>query len=149
MKITVNGKTVEAQAGETLLTVLRREGIHVPTLCHMEGMLPSGACRICVVEAEGQANLIPSCSFPAAEGMKILTNSPRVINARKTVVELLLGSHPDDCLYCAKQPTCELSKLSSDYGVRNRRFPVTKKKKPLDISSPSISRDPDKCLLCA
>ena len=148
MKLTVNGKPVEAQAGETLLTVLRREGVHVPTLCHMEGMLPSGACRICVVEVEGQANLIPSCSFPAAEGMKILSNSPRVINARRTVVELLLGSHPDDCLYCAKQPTCDLNRLSRDYGVTSRRFPVTRKKKPLDISSPSISRDPDKCILC-
>lgn len=148
MKLTVNGKSVEAQAGETLLNVLRREGIHVPTLCHMEGMLPSGACRICVVEMEGQANLVPSCSFPAAEGMKIVTNSPKVVNARKTIIELLLGSHPDDCLYCAKQPTCELSKLSSDYGVRTRRFPAGKKKKPLDISSPSISRDPDKCILC-
>jgi len=148
MKLTVNGKTVEAQAGETLLTVLKREGVHVPTLCHMEGMLPTGACRICVVEMEGQANLVPSCSFPAAEGMKILTNSPKVVNARKTIIELLLGSHPDDCLYCAKQPTCELSKLSSDYGVRSRRFRTDKKKKPLDISSPSISRDPDKCILC-
>jgi len=148
MKLTVNGRSVEAQAGETLLNVLRREGIHVPTLCHMEGMLPSGACRICVVEMEGQANLVPSCSFPAAEGMKIITNSPKVVNARKTIIELLLGSHPDDCLYCAKQPTCELSKLSSDYGVRTRRFPADKKKKPLDISSPSISRDPDKCILC-
>ncbi len=148
MKLTVNGKTVEAQAGETLLTVLRREGIDVPTLCHMEGMLPTGACRICVVEVEGQGNLIPSCSFSAADGMKVLTNSPRVINARKTVVELLLGSHPDDCLYCAKQPACELSRLSRDYGVADRRFPVQKKKRPLDISSPSIRRDPDKCILC-
>jgi len=148
MKLTVNGKNVEAQSGETILTLLKREGINVPTLCHMEGMLPSGACRICVVEVEGQANLIPSCSFPAAEGMRILTNSPRVINARTTVVELLLGSHPDDCLYCAKQPTCDLSRLSREYGITNRRFPVAKKKKPLDISSPSISRDPEKCILC-
>jgi NADH-quinone oxidoreductase subunit G/NADP-reducing hydrogenase subunit HndD len=148
MKLTVNGKAVEAQNGETILVLLRREGITVPTLCHMEGMMPSGACRICVVEVEGQANLIPSCSFPVAEGMKILTNSPRVINARSTVVELLLGSHPDDCLYCAKQPTCDLSRLSREYGVTSRRFPVSKKKKPLDISSPSISRDPDKCILC-
>ncbi len=148
MKLTVNGKTVEARSGETILTLLRREGISVPTLCHLEGMLPSGACRICVVEVEGQANLIPSCSFPAAEGMKILTNSPRVINARTTVVELLLGSHPDDCLYCAKQPVCDLSKLSREYGITTRRFPVARKKKPLDISSPSISRDPDKCILC-
>ena len=148
MKLTINGNPVEAQPGDTILAALKRQGIHVPTLCHMEGMLPSGACRICVVEVEGQNNLIPSCSFPAAEGMKVQTNSPRVINARKTVVELLLGSHPDDCLYCAKQPTCDLSRLAREYGVRDRRFPVGKKKKPLDISSPSISRDPDKCILC-
>jgi NADH-quinone oxidoreductase subunit G/NADP-reducing hydrogenase subunit HndD len=148
MKLTVNGKEVEAQNGETILSLLKREGIKVPTLCHMEDMLPSGACRICVVEVEGAPNLVPSCSFPAAEGMKIHTNSPRVINARKTVIELLLGSHPDDCLYCAKQPTCDLSRLSREYGVRGRKFPVTKKKKPLDISSPSITRDPDKCILC-
>ena len=148
MKLTINGNPVEAQPGDTILAALKRQGIHVPTLCHMEGMLPSGACRICVVEVEGQNNLIPSCSFPAAEGMKVQTNSPRVINARKTVVELLLGSHPDDCLYCAKQPTCDLSRLAREYGVRDRRFPVAKKKKPLDISSPSISRDPDKCILC-
>lgn len=148
MKVTVNGNSVEAQSGETVLSLLRREGVPVPTLCHLEGMLPSGACRICVIEIEGQANLIPSCSFPAAEGMKILTNSPRVINARRTVVELLLGSHPDDCLYCAKQPSCELNRLSREYGVTSRRFPVARKRRPLDISSPSISRDPDKCILC-
>lgn len=148
MKLTVNGKSVEAQSGETVLSLLRREGVPVPTLCHLEGMLPSGACRICVIEIEGQANLIPSCSFPAADGMKILTNSPRVINARRTVVELLLGSHPDDCLYCAKQPSCELNRLSREYGVTSRRFPVPRKRRPLDISSPSISRDPDKCMLC-
>ncbi len=148
MKLTVNGKTTEAQPGETLLAVLRREGIKVPTLCHMEDMLPSGACRICVVEVEGQANLIPSCSYPVAEGMKILTNSPRVINARKTVVELLLGSHPDDCLYCAKQPSCQLSALSREYGITGRRFPVITSKKSLDVSSPAIARDPEKCILC-
>jgi len=148
MKLTVNGKSVEAQNGETILSLLKREGIKVPTLCHMEDMLPSGACRICVVEVEGQNNLVPSCSFPAAEGMKILTHSPRVVNARKTVVELLLGSHPDDCLYCAKQPSCELSALSRQYGVSGRRFPVTRKRKPLDVSSPSITRDPEKCILC-
>ena len=148
MKLMVNGNSVEAQSGETVLSLLRREGVPVPTLCHLEGMLPSGACRICVVEIEGQANLLPSCSYPAAEGMKILTNSPRVIKARRTVVELLLGSHPDDCLYCAKQPSCELNRLSREYGVTSRRFPVARKRRPLDISSPSISRDPDKCILC-
>ncbi len=148
MKLTVNGKEMEAKAGETILAALKREGIKVPTLCHMEDMLPSGACRICVVEVEGAPNLVPSCSFPAAEGMKIHTNSPRVINARKMIIELLLGSHPDDCLYCAKQPTCDLSRLAREYGVTKRKFPVQTRRKNMDISSPSILRDPEKCILC-
>lgn len=148
MKLTVNGKELEAKSGETILTLLKREGIKVPTLCHMEDMLPSGACRLCVVEVEGAPGLVPSCSFPAAEGMKIHTNSPRVINARKTIIELLLGSHPDDCLYCAKQPSCDLSRLSREYGVTKRKFPVITRRRNLDVSSPSIVRDPEKCILC-
>ncbi len=148
MKLTVNGKELEAKSGETILTLLKREGVKVPTLCHMEDMLPSGACRLCVVEVEGAPGLVPSCSFPAAEGMKIHTNSPRVINARKTIIELLLGSHPDDCLYCAKQPSCDLSRLSREYGVTKRKFPVITRRRNLDVSSPSIVRDPEKCILC-
>ncbi|HPO96220.1 MAG TPA: NADH-dependent [FeFe] hydrogenase, group A6 [Elusimicrobiales bacterium] len=148
MKVYVNGKEVEAKAGDTILNVLKSQSVDVPTLCHMEGKIPSGACRICVVEIEGQANLVPSCSYPITEGMRIKTNSPRVINARKTIIELLLSSHPDDCLYCDKQDSCELLFLARKYGVNEKRFVKTVRNLKPDFSSPSIIRDPNKCILC-
>ncbi len=91
MNIEVNGKTIEAKKGETILEALTRAGIKVPTLCYMKDLAPTGACRICVVEIEGRPGLIPSCAYPVEEGMKIKTHSPRVVRARKTIVELLLS----------------------------------------------------------
>ncbi len=146
--IEANGRTVEAKAGETILSVLRREGIHVPTLCHMEGLEPSGACRLCVVELEGSANLVPACSFPVSEGMKVRTGTPKVLEARKTIVELLLSNHPDDCLYCSRSGNCDLQKLAGDLGVRQRHYREPRPSRELDVSSPSIIRDPAKCILC-
>jgi NADH-quinone oxidoreductase subunit G/NADP-reducing hydrogenase subunit HndD len=146
--IEVNGQKIEAKKGETILTALKRAGIHVPTLCYMEGLAPSGACRMCVVEVEGFANLIPSCSFPVSENLKIKTNSPMVLKARKTIIELLLSNHPDDCLYCIRGGDCDLQRLARDNGVRNRVFRGDKRHIDKDISGPSISREPDKCILC-
>jgi iron-only hydrogenase group A len=146
--IQVNNRPVQAEPGETLLDALRRAGIHVPTLCYMEGLPPTGACRLCVVEVEGQRSLVPSCAFPAAEGMKVRTHSPRVVAARRSVVELLLASHPDDCLYCVRNGDCELQGLAEELGVRERAYRGGKKAADLDISSPSIVRDPAKCILC-
>jgi iron-only hydrogenase group A len=143
-----DGRAIEANEGETLLTALRRAGIHVPTLCYMEGLLPSGACRLCIVEMDGSANLVPACSYPASPGLKIHTRSTRVLEARKTLVELLLSSHPDDCLYCARNNKCTLQTLAADLGVRHRRYRGAQVPKPLDVSSPSIVRDPSKCILC-
>jgi iron-only hydrogenase group A len=148
MTIEVNGRQVEAKAGEMLLTVLRREGIHVPTLCNMEGLLPSGACRMCVVEVEGRPGLVPSCAAPVAGGMKVQTHSGRALRARKTIVELLLADHPDDCLYCVRSGKCDLQTLSSELGVRTRRYAGARNSQRPDLSSPSIVRDPDKCILC-
>ncbi len=148
MKIEVNGRTIEAREGEMLLAALRRVGLKVPTLCHIEGLFPSGACRMCVVEVEGQRGLAPSCAFPVCEGMKVKTHSPRVMRARKMIVELLLADHPDDCLYCVRNGTCELQALAADLGVRERRIRGARKVQPVDASSPSIVRDPDKCVLC-
>jgi NADH-quinone oxidoreductase subunit G/NADP-reducing hydrogenase subunit HndD len=148
LTIEVDNKTVEAADGETILTVLRREGIHVPTLCHIEGLTPTGACRMCVVELEGAPTLVPSCSFPVAKGMKVRSNSPKVLAARKTIVELLLSNHPDDCLFCARNNKCQLQSLSKDYGVRERHYRGKKTEREKDVSSPSIIRDPDKCVLC-
>ncbi|MBN1825843.1 MAG: iron hydrogenase small subunit [Candidatus Eisenbacteria bacterium] len=146
--IEVNDRAVEAEAGEMLLEVLRREGIEVPTLCHVEGLPPTGACRLCVVEVEGQANLAPSCSYPVHAGMRAWTHSPRAVRARKTIVELLLSNHPDDCLYCSANGNCRLQSLAEELGVRGRRFLGEKNRFHRDISSPSISRDPAKCILC-
>lgn len=146
--IEVNGKTIKARNGETILSALERNAISVPTLCHIRGLQPSGACRMCVVEVEGRSGLIPACSHPVEEWMKIRTHSPRVIRARKTNIELLLSNHPDDCLYCESNGNCELQKFAEDLYVRERRFFGKKNKYKTDPSSASIFRDPAKCILC-
>ncbi len=148
INIEVNGKKVEAREGETILSALKRVMIKVPTLCHMEGLKPTGACRMCVVDVEGFNTLVPACSYPVAEGMKIKTHSPRAVRARKTIIELLLANHPDDCLYCERNANCELSRLAAEYGIRERRFTGSRNRYSLDVSSPSIVRDPEKCILC-
>ena len=146
--IEVNNKKVEAESGEMLLSTLRRAGLHVPTLCNLEGMLPTGACRMCVVDVEGAPNLVPSCAFPVREGMKVKTHSARAVRARKTIVELLLANHPDDCLYCARNGNCQLQSLAENLGVRQRRYSGAKNETKIDTSSPSVVRDPAKCILC-
>ncbi|MBN2892790.1 MAG: iron hydrogenase small subunit [Bacteroidales bacterium] len=148
MKIEINNKSAEAFNGETILDVLKRNNIHVPTLCHMKDMFPTGACRICVVEDVDSGKLIPSCSFPVYDGLKVKTHSPRVINSRKTIVELLLSDHPDDCLYCVRNQNCELQNLSDNLQIRERKIRGKKSKLKLDLSSASIKRDPEKCILC-
>ena len=146
--IEVNQNTIKATKGDTILVTLKKNGISVPTLCSMEGFTPTGACRICAVEVEGKEDLVPACSYPVEEWMKIQTHSPRVIRARRTIVELLLSSHPDDCLYCIRNKNCELQNLADDLGIRERRLPVVRLDKKKDHSCVSIVRDPDKCILC-
>ncbi|MFC1490671.1 NADH-dependent [FeFe] hydrogenase, group A6 [Candidatus Latescibacterota bacterium] len=146
--IDVNNRKIEAKKGETILAALRRAGLKIPTLCHMDDLFPTGACRMCVVEVEGQNSLIPSCAFPVAEGMKIKTHSPRVVNARKTIIELLLANHPDDCLFCERNSNCELQSLAEEHNVHQRRFSGEKNNYMIDKSSLSIVRDPSKCILC-
>lgn len=147
-KIEINNQEFEVRRGETILETLKRNNIKVPTLCHIKDMFPSGACRMCVVEVEGRKTLVPSCSEPVTEGMKIKTHSPRVLNARKVIVELLLNNHPDDCLYCVKSGKCELQNLSQELNITERRLKGIKERYQMDVSSPSIVRDPAKCILC-
>lgn len=147
-EIEINKKKVLAENGETILDVLERNGVKVPTLCHMKDMFPSGSCRMCVVELEDSGKLVSSCSFPVNEGMKVNTHSNKVIDARKTIVELLLSNHPDDCLYCVRNGNCELQGLSKELSVTERRIHGVKNNYNIDQSSPSIVRDPDKCILC-
>jgi len=146
--IEVNKKPLRVREGEMLLAALRRAGINVPTLCEVPDLLPSGACRLCVVEVEGRPNLAPSCATPVAAGMKVMTHSPRAVRARKTIVELLLANHPDDCLYCFRNGTCKLQRLAEELGVRQRRYVGAKSDLKIDLASPSIVRDPAKCILC-
>ncbi|NLV43163.1 MAG: 4Fe-4S binding protein [Candidatus Hydrogenedentes bacterium] len=148
VNIVIDNKPCEVPAGSTIYEAARSVGITIPTLCHMEGLTPTGACRICVVEVEGAPGLVPSCSFPVSEGMKITTHSPRVLLARKTIVELLLANHPDDCLYCIRNNDCRLQDLAADLGVRRRRYTGARNRFKVDVSSPSVIRDPEKCILC-
>jgi iron-only hydrogenase group A len=146
--IQVNNKKIKAEKGETILSALNRNGVIIPTLCRMKEFTPTGACRMCVVEVEGRERLVTACSQPVEEWMKIRTHSPRVIQARKTIVELLLSNHPDDCLYCDRNLNCELQRLSEELNIRERRIRGRKIKPRLDQSSPAIVRELSKCILC-
>lgn len=146
--IHVNSKKIKAEKGETILSALNRNGIIIPTLCRMKDFTPTGACRMCVVEVEGKERLVTACSQPVEEWMRIKTHSTRVITARKTIVELLLSNHPDDCLYCDRNLNCELQRLSEELNIRERRIKGKKIKPRLDQSSPAIVRELSKCILC-
>ncbi|HKK41735.1 MAG TPA: [Fe-Fe] hydrogenase large subunit C-terminal domain-containing protein [Bacteroidales bacterium] len=146
--IQVNNRKIKAEKGETILSALNRNGIIIPTLCRMKDFTPTGACRMCVVEVEGRNRLVAACSQPVEEWMKIQTHSPRVITARRTIVELLLSNHPDDCLYCDRNLNCELQRLAEELNIRERRIRARKIKPHLDQSSPAIVRELSKCILC-
>lgn len=149
-EITVNNRVIDAEEAETILSALTRVGIRVPTLCHLPDLPPMGACRICIVEVEGAEGdgLVPSCSYPVAEGMRIFTNSRKVINARRTLLELLLSNHPDDCLYCQKSRDCRLRTLAEEYGVHERTPGKRFREKLRDLTGACVVRDASKCILC-
>jgi iron-only hydrogenase group A len=148
LNLEINGRKVTGRRDETILELLTRNGIRVPTLCTMPGFTPTGSCRMCVVEVEGRNDLVPSCSQPVEEWMRIWTHTPRVNKARKTLVELLLANHPDDCMYCNRSGLCELQDLSDELLITDRKFMTRKKPAQIDGSCPSIERDISKCILC-
>lgn len=148
ISLTINNITVKAEPGMTIYEAASSVGISIPTLCHLKGLVPSGACRICSVEVDGQRGLVPSCSYPVYEGMVVNCNSQRVRKARKTIVELLVENHPQDCLICVRNKNCELQDLAEQYGLREHRYKGASKSHAIDISSASMERDPAKCILC-
>lgn len=148
INLTINDKKVTAKAGQTLLQVCREQGLDIPTLCYLEDLFPSGACRMCVVEVEGARGLVPSCAFPASEGQVVHTHSPRARRARKTIVELLLANHPQECLTCVRSENCGLQSLAHDLGVREIPYEGARREHPIDASSVALVRDPEKCILC-
>ena len=158
IKLTIDNKPVEVAEGTTILKAARQAGIHIPTLCYfeLEGMNfenKPGGCRVCVVEVvkdfngRPRRNLAPACATDCVEGMEVLTHSQRVINARRTVVELILSDHPTDCLTCAKSGQCELQTLAQNLGIREIPYKGEQSTYRVDMS-PSIIRDVDKCIMC-
>lgn len=151
--LTINNKKVQVEKGSTILDACKKIDVYVPTLCYMKlqdnkTVNCPGSCRICLVEVEGRRNLAPSCSTPAVEGMIVKTNSLRAVKARRTVVELLLSDHPQDCLLCEKNTQCELQKIAADMGIREIRYDGEISEYPKDCSSKSIIRDMTKCIMC-
>jgi len=152
IKITIDQKTVSVPRGTTILEAADKAGIDIPTLCHiklhdMNIENKPGGCRICVVEVNGRRNLTPSCCTEVEEGMVINTHSMRVINARRTVLELILSDHPAECLTCAKSGDCELQRMAHRLGIREIHCKGEQSTYRID-NSPAIIRDPDKCIMC-
>jgi len=147
VKLTVDGVPVEVEAGSTVLKAAEKAGINIPTLCYLEGIHEVGACRVCVVDVGAKA-LQAACVAPVAEGMKVLTNTPAVRTARKTTVELILSNHPDNCPSCVRNLNCELQALAESLNIRGNRFEGARNDWKPDVSSHSIVRDPNKCILC-
>ena len=147
--MTINGTTLTFDPGQTILTVAREAGISLPTLCDYKDTIPTGACRICVVEVEGARTLLPACATQAAQGMVVQTESPRVVEARKTVIELLLASGNHQCLVCEANGECELQALAYRYQVTTPDFA-----NPPDTpyyyedNNSMIVRDFSKCVMC-
>ncbi|NLG79152.1 MAG: 2Fe-2S iron-sulfur cluster binding domain-containing protein [Firmicutes bacterium] len=146
--LTVDGRRVEVPRGSTVLDAARAAGIDVPTLCYLKDVNVVGVCRVCVVEIEGAKALQASCVTPAAEGMVVHTNTPAVREARRTVLELIISNHPFECLTCERNGNCELQALADRFGIRDIEYQGERAQFTLDTSTPSIVRDPNKCILC-
>jgi len=146
--LTINDEEVTVPEGTSIMDAAKEAHIDIPHLCYLEGLEPYGACRVCVVEVDGERRLIPSCMREVSEGMVVHTHSGRVRRARRMLVELLLTNHPADCFTCERNQICELLKLSHELGVEVVRSDVEKPSYELDETGPSIIRDPNKCILC-
>lgn len=144
----VNDVKVEVPEGAMILDAAKAAKVNIPTLCHLEGKAPLGACRVCVVEVKGGKSLVASCATPASEGMEIYTNTPRVRKARRTVVDFLLSEHDGNCQVCNRNDDCELQNVARDLGVTEVRFDGEKTKAIMDDSTPALVRDNSKCIKC-
>ena len=154
VNLTINGKAVSVPAGSTILDAAKQLNIQIPTLCYCEKLggcsisNKPASCRICVVEVEKRRNLAPACATPVMEGMVVHTNTQRALKARRTILELMLSDHPQDCLTCAKNQDCDLQKLASEFGISKIEYSGAVNKFDIDDSSEAIMRDLSKCIMC-
>jgi len=153
INITLNNIKLQVEKGTTILEVARANGVNIPTLCHLDMasikmVNKVGTCRVCMVEVEGRMDLMPACAVEVYDGMVIHTNTTRAIKARRTMVELFLSNHPKDCLVCERNKNCELQTLAADLNIRENRYDGKMINHPKDVSSQSLIRDAEKCVLC-
>ena len=146
--LTIDGIEVKAKQGMTILEAARTVGIDIPTLCFLKEINEVGECRMCLVEVEGMRGFATSCIQKVQDGMVVHTNTPAVVDARKVVLDLILSNHKIDCLKCVRSGNCELQKVSKQLNVQDIEFTGEMKHEEIDDLSPSIVRDPDKCILC-
>ena len=148
VNIKINGQKIQVPKTYTVLEAAKSANIDIPTLCYLKEINEIGACRICVVEVKGARSLQAACVYPVSEGLEIKTNTPSVREARKVTLELILSNHDRKCLTCIRNRNCELQKLAEDLNIQDIRFEGETYKLPLDDFSPSVVRDPNKCVLC-
>ncbi len=146
--ITINGQKVPAQTGQTVLEAARAAGIDIPTLCHHPAVKPIGACRLCLVEIAGQRTLQPACTFPVADKMDVKTESPKVVEVRRFVMELIFTERNHFCMYCEMSGDCELQALAYRYGIDHMTYPTYVKRYPVDASPSYFLLDHNRCVLC-
>jgi NADH-quinone oxidoreductase subunit G len=143
----IDGQRVAFDGEKNVLAVIRKAGIDMPTFCYYSELSVYGACRMCVVEDE-HGKIDASCSMEPRDGMKIRTNTTKLLKHRRMILELMLSSHCRDCTTCEKSGNCRLQELALRFGVRRVRFQDTRPKYEVDTSSPAVVRDPNKCILC-
>ena len=148
ISLTIDGRQVKGEEGDTVLDVCKANGIYVPTLCHKDGLSDVGACRMCVVEIERERRVMPACTYPARDGLVVKTHTERLERYRRLILELILSEHEHNCLVCEQNGNCELQNLVYQYGIDKISLPINKLVEPIDDSSEVILRDPNKCILC-
>ncbi len=149
IKLKINGKEVTGYKGQTVLDVCKASGIHVPTLCHCEGLKPVGGCRLCIVEIEGQRRLNTACTTPATDGMVVATETPRLHDLRKRTLELLFSERNHICPFCPASGDCELQKAGYEHGITHVRYDYLLPRLPIDNSHPYMAQDHSRCILCS
>ncbi|MDD3832205.1 MAG: NADH-dependent [FeFe] hydrogenase, group A6 [Clostridia bacterium] len=149
INVKIDNVPVTVESGTTILEAAKQAGIKIPTLCFLKEINEIGACRVCVCEVKGARSLVASCVYPLdREGTEVFTNTPKVLQSRKTTVELLLSNHDQNCLGCVRNQNCELQKLSLELGCDNKKYAGEKTEYPQDLSTPYLIRDNSKCILC-
>lgn len=148
VSVRINDIPLTVEEGTTILDAARQVQVKIPTLCHHPDLPAWAACGICVVKVKGSPKMMRACATPVNEGLEVITHDPEIVEVRRTVVELILSNHPNDCLQCPRNGNCELQKLAADFGIREVEFEKRLRNLPVDESTPSIVLNPDKCILC-